>query len=127
MRPVDHPPPARTSHCFPPDNVEESWGPSGHTPAALPSLPCHSFEAACTGQPVADASSEYGALLRAQLGGLRVYLGAEIDCFDPATCAGVCGTQPPGLASYLELKTYRWAVPLVLGRRVLTAASLLLC
>ena len=31
-----------------------------------------------------------------------------MDAYDPATCVGVCGTRPPGLANYVELKTYRW-------------------
>ena len=43
-----------------------------------------SFEAACTGQQVTDSSSEYCILVRTRLGGLRVILGAEVDCYDPA-------------------------------------------
>lgn len=68
--------------------------------------PC-SFEAACTGQPAADASSEFGVLVRTRIGGLRLYIGAEVDCYDPATCVGVCGAKTPGLDSFVELKTYK--------------------
>lgn len=69
--------------------------------------PPRSFEAACTGQASADASSEYGALVRTRVGGVAILLGAEIDCYDPATCVGACGTQQPSLGSYVEIKTYR--------------------
>ncbi|GAB4819664.1 hypothetical protein N2152v2_006710 [Parachlorella kessleri] len=62
------------------------------------------FEAACTGQQVTDSSSEYCILVRTRLGGIRILLGAEIDCYDPT---GVCGNKQPGLSSYLELKTYK--------------------
>lgn len=93
------------------------------------SRPSLRFEALCTGQRVADASSEFGLLLRTRIAQHRIFLGAEIDCFDPAVVnssssgghahqAAQPAVQQPGqqqhpqqqlppLAAMLELKTYR--------------------
>lgn len=62
------------------------------------------FEAACTGQHVADASKEWGMLVSARLNGLRVLMGAEVDCYDDSECPP--GKKPP-MSSLRELKTYR--------------------
>ena len=101
----------------------------------LPSLPLsRSFEALCTGQAVADATSEFGVLLRGRLGRHRLFMGAEVDCYDPsrwqppaapgaavasggggggaavqpgpAAAAAQQGELPP-LEALLELKTYK--------------------
>ena len=76
---------------------------------------------------MADASSEFGLLLRTRIAQHRIFLGAEIDCYDPAVAAGSqrgssgsqgqqAGQQQqqqqqqqqlPPLAAMLELKTYR--------------------
>lgn len=74
---------------------------------------------------MADASSEFGLLLRTRIAQHRIYLGAEIDCYDAKLAARSSGgavsgsgsgsqaqqagqQQPlPPLGSMLELKTYR--------------------
>lgn len=77
------------------------------------------FEARCTGAAYADANSEYGMLVTwtlrgtgAGLGGgkerLRVYMGAEIDAFDPevAPQGSYIDVGVPPLSSLREIKTY---------------------
>lgn len=72
---------------------------------------------------MADASSEYGALVRSRLAQHRLLIDAEIDCFDPAAAGQLPPAeerqqapggqqqkrqqQPPPLSSYIELKTYK--------------------
>lgn len=113
---------------------------SCHPPCSCPTLPPspptttthppthRRFEALCTGQDVADASSEFGVLVRTRVAQHRIYLGAELDCYDPcraraspAPASGGSGSgsgglgglpqqqqqAPPPLASCVELKTYR--------------------
>lgn len=96
-----------------------------------PLLPPPRFEALCTGQAVADATSEFGVLVRARVGAQRLLLGAEVDCFDPGRggaapapgsssgsgsgeAAGSAAQQAAGgappLGSLVELKTYRLPV-----------------
>lgn len=81
---------------------------------------------------MADASSEFGLLLRTRIAQHRIFLAAEIDCYDPAVANGSSSNgrggkeqqaaqptvqqpgqqqhpqqQLPPLAAMLELKTYR--------------------
>jgi hypothetical protein len=62
----------------------------------------YNFEAKCTGAPYADANSEYGMLVNfklekknndraAESSKLSIYLGAEIDSYDPAELLPVDG------------------------------------
>ena len=62
------------------------------------------FEALCTDSKVVDASSEFCSITRFRLGEHSIVLAAEIDAYDPTLTSG---KQPPGLESYVELKTYK--------------------
>lgn len=84
------------------DNIETftAWG--------------YQFEAKCTGKESADANCEYNMLVSVRLGAgraddsgaLRLFIGAEIDAFDPqGTRLGT--SEAPGLETLRELKTYR--------------------
>ncbi|EFN52607.1 hypothetical protein CHLNCDRAFT_138659 [Chlorella variabilis] len=100
--------------------VEQAWI---GDPAQMEKFTRWGFEALCTGQEVADASSEYGALVRSRLAQHRLLIDAEIDCFDPAAAGQLPPAeerqqapggqqqkrqqQPPPLSSYIELKTYK--------------------
>ena len=61
------------------------------------------FEALSTQQISVDATSEYVAVIRLRLDKLRIFMAAEVDCYDPSK---VKPGHKPDLASYLELKTY---------------------
>jgi RAT1-interacting protein len=87
-----------------------------------PSIPYiawgYNFEAICTGAPYADANSEYGMLVNFKLDGKRknskganpkfsVYLGAEIDAYDPAELPSEHDVQSiPPISSLREIKTF---------------------
>jgi RAT1-interacting protein len=62
------------------------------------------FEACCTGAAVSDANQETCVLVSTRVGGHRLLLGAEIDCYD---AAAVAPGAPPTLASLRELKTFK--------------------
>ena len=70
----------------------------------------YQFEARCTGGIVGKPNSEYGMLVRTRLGNsLRMFIGAEIDAYDPAAVGtsadGEADALPP-LSALRELKTY---------------------
>lgn len=64
------------------------------------------FEAACTGEHVADSNQEYGMVLSSTLGGIKLCIGAEIDCYDDDGGKEE-GKELPRLSSLVELKTFR--------------------
>lgn len=73
------------------------------------------FEAACTGEHVADSNKEYGVALSSTLGAIKLCIGAEIDCYDDDCDDDDCdggggkeeGKEVPRLSSLVEMKTFR--------------------
>eukprot|EP01026_Neomeris_dumetosa_P033031 TRINITY_DN26274_c0_g2_i1.p3 TRINITY_DN26274_c0_g2~~TRINITY_DN26274_c0_g2_i1.p3 ORF type:complete len:174 (-),score=21.59 TRINITY_DN26274_c0_g2_i1:19-540(-) len=64
----------------------------------------YKFEALCTEgeQDLVDSTAEFGTCVKFMLGGLKLIIGAEIDCYD-----GADNSENAKLQDYIELKTYR--------------------
>mmetsp|Transcript_21324 Transcript_21324/g.46770 ORF Transcript_21324/g.46770 Transcript_21324/m.46770 type:complete len:441 (-) Transcript_21324:127-1449(-) len=67
----------------------------------------YKFEALCCGESRVDATSEYCAVMRIRIGGLRIMFGAEIDCCDVKGIFRPPGGRAKPQREYIEFKTHR--------------------
>ena len=66
-------------------------------------FPLPRFEALCTGSSTVDATSEFCSIVRLKLGQHSIFMGAEIDAYDP----GSKDSTGPSVQDFVELKTYK--------------------